>query len=114
MLYPTAAWTGPDALQRSLPVRYRFDWLGSPVVAGTAPGTRLDAELSYGLGVPGGQGVVSPYGGVSLQGAGERTWRLGGRMQVQPALTVSLEGARRDHPGSAAEHTLTLNGTLRW
>ena len=79
------------------------------------PGGRLEAEIGYGMGMPGGRGVLTPYTGLSLSNDGERTYRAGGRWNVAPAFNLSLEGDRResaddDPPG----HTLILRASPRW
>ena len=79
-----------------------------------APGARLAAELSYGLDAPGGAGAVTPYAGVTLAADGARTWRLGTRLSLQPALDLSLEATRRDLAAAAIQHTLALAATLSW
>ena len=68
--------------------------------AGTA--MRLDAEVGYGLGVLGGHGVLTPYGGLSLSDGGSRSWRVGGRLGIGSSLDLSLEGKRRERPPTTA------------
>ena len=86
----------------------------APAAAQPPPGARLAAELSYGLDAPGGAGAVTPYAGVTLAADGARTWRLGTRLRLQPALDLSLEATRRDLAAAAAQHTLALAATLSW
>ena len=79
------------------------------------PGGRLEAEIGYGMGMPGGRGVLTPYTGLSLSNDGERTYRLGGRWNVGPAFSINLEGDRREHADDGSpEHILMLRGTMRW
>ena len=73
---------------------------------------RLDAEASYGLGAAGGRGVWTPYGGLSLSGGGERTWRLGGRLEIGPAFHLSLESERRETDAGLAGHGVMLRFRL--
>ena len=89
---------------------------GLAAEAGTAPAGRLAAELSYGLEVAGGGGVLTPYAGMALADGGARNYRLGGRFTLRPSLSLSLEGDRREGAGHAAVpvHGLTLSGSLRW
>ncbi len=76
---------------------------------------RLEAELGYGLGVPRGLGLVTPYAGLSLADGGGRSWRTGARWLVAPDVTFSLEGTRREPANDdAPEHGLMLRGTIRW
>ena len=76
---------------------------------------RLEAELGYGLGVPRGLGLVTPYAGLSLADGGGRSWRTGARWLVAPDVTFSLEGTRSEPANDdAPEHGLMLRGTIRW
>ena len=89
---------------------------GVAAEAASAPAGRLAAELSYGLEVAGGGGVLTPYAGMALADGGACSYRLGGRITLGPSLSLSLEGDRREGAGHAAApvHGLTLSGTLRW
>ena len=49
-----------------------------------------------------------------LAADGARTWRLGTRLRLQPALSVSLEGTRAEPVSDSAEHTLAFAATLSW
>ena len=80
-----------------------------------AAGDRLDAEVSYGVEVPGGIGLLTPYAGAGMAEAGALTWRAGTRMTVASGLNLGVEGTRSEpSAGAAAEHTFTVNGELRW
>ena len=83
---------------------------GATPASGAAAG-RLQAEVGYGL--PAGQGVLTPYGGFTLAGAGARDYRVGARLELE-RLAVSLEGTRRESARGAAEHGVTLRGGLRY
>lgn len=89
---------------------------GVPDVAGVpSPAGRMDAEIGYGFGVPGGIGVVTPYAGLGLAAEGRRSWRAGARWHASPFASVSLEGVRRGAAGDGAfEHSLTLRGAILW
>ena len=77
-------------------------------------GRRLETEVGYGLGGPDGLGMVTPYGGLTLSGAGERTWRLGARWQVAPSISLNLEGTRGEPANDdGPAHGLMLRGVLR-
>ena len=89
--------------------------------AGLAPGgefeaeSRLEGEVGYGFGAFGGRGVVTPYAGLGLAEAGDRTWRAGARWSLAPHLAMSLDGARREPANDdAPEHGVRFGLTLRW
>lgn len=114
----------PGAPGRGLALRLSSSWGGAAsggaqrlrslpdaaaLVAGGAvePAGRLDAELRYGM------DRLTPYAGVALA-AGARVWRAGGRFDLGPSYSLSLEGDRREPAAAAPEHRLTLNASLRW
>ena len=89
--------------------------------AGLAPGgefeaeRRLEGELGYGFGAFGGRGRVTPYAGLGLAEAGDRTWRAGARWSLAPTLAMSLDGMRREPANDdAPEHGVQFGFTLRW
>ena len=93
----------------------RHDTAGLAVDGDFEPGSRLEAELGYGMGVPGGRGVLTPYAGLALSGGGERAWRFGGRLKLGPDATLGLEGTRREPANDdAPEHALMLRASFRW
>ena len=122
---------GPDASGRGLSLALAPVW-GTPSsgvdrlwsardAAGLAPGgkfeaeRRLEAELGYGLGAFGGHGVVTPYAGLGLAEAGDRTWRAGARWLLAPHLAMSLDGTRREPANDdAPEHAGQFRLILRW
>ena len=59
-----------------------------------APTGRLEAEVGYGLVAFAGQGLVTPYSAVIL-GGGTQQYRVGSRLELGPALRLSLEGTRQ-------------------
>ena len=77
---------------------------------------RLEGEVGYGFGAFGGRGVVTPYAGLGLAEAGDRTWRAGARWSLPPHLAMSLDGTRREpaNDDEAPQHALMLRGALRW
>ena len=76
---------------------------------------RLEGELGYGFGAFGGRGVVTPYAGLGLAEAGDRTWRAGARWSLAPHLAMSLDGARREPANDdAPEHGVQFRLILRW
>ena len=88
--------------------------LGSAPAAAAAPGAHIDAEMGYGLTVLGGGGMVTPYVGMAVAEKGARAFRLGGRLSVGPAFSLSVEGERREETAGAAAHGVSVNGALRW
>ncbi len=79
-----------------------------------APGARLEAQFGYGFTPFGGEGVLTPYGGVNLVREAARGYRLGGRLAVGRAATVSLEAERRERLAGAKVHALMLLGTVQF
>ena len=78
------------------------------------PAARIDAELSYGLDAPGGDGTLIPYAAVALAAGGERTWRLGSRLSIDPGFFLSLEATRTEPAGTAdPDDSVTFKVTLR-
>ncbi len=75
---------------------------------------RLDAELGWGLTAFGGAGLLTPYGGTSFAGAGERSFRLGGRLALGNAFGVSLEGTRSEGASGKSAHGVVLVGEIGW
>ena len=77
--------------------------------AGLAPqGTRqtqagrLNAEVGYGF-APFGTGLLTPYAGTVLSDGADRTYRVGGRLQMRggwaTGLALNLEGMRQEPAG---------------
>ena len=122
---------GTDASGRGLSLAFSPVW-GTPSsgvdrlwsardAAGLAPGgefeaeSRLEGELGYGFGAFGGHGVVTPYAGLGLAEAGDRTWRAGTRWSLAPHFAMSLDGTRREPANDdAPEHAAQFRFTLRW
>ena len=80
----------------------------------SAPGARLDAEFGYGFVALRGQGLLTPYGGVSLVREAARGYRFGGRLAVGRSATVSIEAERRQHLAAARIHRLMLLGNVQF
>ena len=79
------------------------------------PPMRLDSELGYGFGAFGGQGLLTPYGGIALVDKGSRRYRIGGRFEIGSSLNLSLEGERREPANdAAADHAVMLRGQMRF
>ena len=78
------------------------------------PQGRLEAELGYGLPAPGGDGLLTPYVGLSLAGDGRQDYRLGGRLDIAPSLSLSLEGQRQERPTAPPDHGVAVQAKLDW
>ncbi len=79
------------------------------------PPMRLDSELGYGFGAFGGQGLLTPYGGIALVDEGSRRYRIGIRFEIAPAFDLNFEGARREPANDdAAEHGVMLRIQASW
>ena len=76
---------------------------------------RIDAELGYGVGGPGGFGTLTPYGALSLANSDERTVRTGLRWKASQSATRGLEAAREERAGDEpANHALMLRAQMRF
>ncbi len=84
----------------------------APQYGGTPQG-RIRVEMGYGLYVPWTYGMLTPYGGMELAGD-SRTVRLGWRFTLGEALTLRLDGERRESAYGKAVHALMLNTMLPW
>ncbi len=107
------AWGGAASGVRKL---WDGGTIDAPANDNTSAG-RLEAEFGYGLaGLVGlgGRGVVTPFAGLSLAGEGARRYRVGGRLEVAPAVRLSLEGERRESETGTPDHGVMLRGQLRW
>ena len=80
------------------------------------PAGRLDAQLGYGMSVDllGTNARLTPYAGLTLADGGTQAYRVGGRANLGPAFSLSLEGERRESSGAAPAHGITLSGSLHW
>ena len=79
------------------------------------PAGRLAAEAGYGLAAFGGRGLMTPFAGLSLSEAGNRTWRTGVRWTLGPEVTFGVEGARREAGNdNAPDHGIQLRATFKW
>ena len=100
-------WSVPDA--RGIAANDAFDSQG-----------RLEAEAGYGLGAFGGAGVMTPYVGLGLSGAGDgagdRAWRTGVRWTVGPDIAFGLEGTRSEpaNDDADADNGVRFRATVRW
>ena len=75
---------------------------------------RLDAEAGYGLEAFGGRGLMTPYAGLALSEAGDRTWRVGARWRRGADVSFDLEGTRSEPANDAPRHGFALRASLHW
>ena len=90
------------------------DVQGFAAASGAPAGKRVESELGYGLGAPGGLGAVTPYSGLSVADDGTRTWRIGGRWAVATEVTLGIEASRSEAAGAGPEQALVLRASARW
>ena len=63
------------------------------------PTTSLNAEMGYGVAVPFGTGLLTPYAGALLSDGTAHSYRLGTRWTSASGLTLNVEGTRQDQAG---------------
>ena len=79
------------------------------------PAGRLEAEAGYGFGAFGGRGLVTPFAGLALSEAEDRTWRGGVRWTLGHDLSFGVEGTLREAANDdAGEHEIGFNLTARF
>ena len=89
---------------------------------GALPATRASSRpgvstprLGWGFGAFGGRGLATPFAGLSLSEAGERTWRSGVRWTLGRDLAFGVEGRLREAANdNAGEHGVMLEIRARW
>ena len=76
---------------------------------------RIDAELGYGVGGPGGFGTLTPYAALSLTNNTERTLSGGLRWNASQRATLNLEATRAETTREQqADHALMLRAQIRF
>lgn len=75
---------------------------------------RLEAELGYGIGVPGTRGLVASYAGLSLGESANRTYRTGARWNVAPEATVGLDATREERGEEDPVNAVVVRAQVRW
>ena len=79
------------------------------------PAARLAAEAAYGLAAFGGRGAMTPFVGMALAEAGDRTWRTGIRWTLGAELAFGVEGTRREAANeNAPDHGIAFRAAMRW
>ena len=74
----------------------------------------LYLEAGWGLGLPGGRGVLTPFAGLSLSEEDTRTVRFGGRWENGDRVRFELEARREERGHDTPDHGLLLRATVRW
>ena len=77
---------------------------------------RLLGEFGYGFGAFRGRGLVTPFVGLGLGRAEDRTWRAGARWSLAPHLAMSLDLLTRREPSNDddAQHGGRFRLALHW
>ena len=76
--------------------------------------SRIAIDAGYGFGLAHGQGVVTPYAGLTLGDAGSRTVRTGMRWQVTPDAVFGLEATRQTSDAGEGANEVRLRAALRF
>ena len=82
-------------------------------IGGDTQGGRVDAEIGYGIAVSG-RGVMTPFGGLSMEEGDARSYRMGARLDMASFLNLSIEGELREKPVIAPSQIIKVQGRLRW
>ena len=76
---------------------------------------RLNTEIGYGVGGPGGIGVVRPYTGLSLAQDTGRIVRIGARWNLFEGAVMGLEGTQQEGPnGEPGRSAVEFRTEMRW
>ena len=94
--------------------RLDFDGHGPEVTLAPAYGAQahlnavpsLDAVVGYRL--PAFGGVLTPYSSAELAGGGQRSYRVGARLELDRGVYLSAEGTRKQPPRGDAEQHFTV------
>ena len=76
--------------------------------------SRIAIDAGYGFGLPHGQGVLTPYAGLTLGNAGARTMRTGSRWRLSPHTVLSVEGTRQVSDASESANEVRLRAAVRF
>ena len=74
----------------------------------------LAMDAGYGFGLAGNRGVLTPYAGMTLGDAGNRTVRTGTRWQLNRDTVVSVEATRQASDASEPANEVRLSAALRF
>ena len=86
------------------------------LAAGREPGigNALETELAYRLRTGSLPGLLTPFAGLSLPGAGERVWRAGASWVLSPGIASRFEAECREAPGQAPDFAAIVRVAFRW
>ncbi len=76
------------------------------LLADSQPGGRVQAEIGYGL--PAFGGILTPYSSTELAFGGQRSYRVGARLELDRGVYLSAEGTRKQPPRGDAEQHFTV------
>ena len=77
--------------------------------------SRIAIDAGYGFGIPGNRGVLTPYAGLTLGDAGNRTVRTGTRWQFNPDTVLSRRsGSRQASDAGEPTNEVRLRAALRF
>ena len=92
-------WTAPDPLATR---------------ATADPSGQFAAELRYGVPWRGSRTLATPYAGLTQSARGDRIWRLGTRVQLEPSVNLTLEGSLNEpSAGIGQQPAVALRASLR-
>ncbi len=85
-----------------------------PSGSGSPAASQWEAEIGHGVGLPGPglPAVLTPYAGLSMDGAGSDTLRLGTRYRLGDGVALGVEATTPS--GMSAVDSIRVNGTLYW
>ena len=72
---------------------------------------QVEFDVGYGLVTHEGAGLLTTYGGLSTSGPDSHGYRLGGRIELDEWIDLSVKGERTTQ-GGGAEHQVALDGRL--
>ena len=75
---------------------------------------RLDVEVGYGFRAFRGRGVLTPFGGLSLESDDARSYRVGGRLVLGSKGLLSLEAEHRESAPGPARHAVIVRSVVRF
>ena len=75
----------------------------------------LETEIGYGYRLSATEGVLTPYAGLSLAGAGNRSYRAGARWKIRPRTALRMQAVRDGGIGGALPaYSLAIRAVTRW